>query len=139
MGRDVKMDVQLGVSQGDFAGRLDVIAGPTGRRSRTDIEKARIATESFAPGAVVADVARQHGVTRWQVYDWRRRFRNACVAASQADMAPVFVPLAIDDSAKTDAAADMIEVTIGDVVVRVGSDVNEALLARIFRAVRAAS
>ncbi|MER9481947.1 hypothetical protein NKI74_21470 [Mesorhizobium sp. M0494] len=25
------------------------------------------------PGVQVAAVARKHGATRWQVYDWRRR------------------------------------------------------------------
>ncbi|WP_347268678.1 transposase [Paracoccus sp. (in: a-proteobacteria)] len=34
-------------------------------------ERAQIAVDSMMPGVTVADVARQHGVTRWQVYDWR--------------------------------------------------------------------
>ena len=42
MRRDDKMDVQIGVSKEGYAGRLDVIAGPTGRQQRSDAEKARI-------------------------------------------------------------------------------------------------
>ena len=34
MRRDAKMDVQIGVSKEGYAGRLDVIAGPTGRQLR---------------------------------------------------------------------------------------------------------
>jgi transposase len=70
MGRDGKMDVQIGVSKEVYAGRLDVIAGPTGRQQRSDAEKARIAAESLAPDAVVSDVARGHGVTRGECRDF---------------------------------------------------------------------
>ncbi len=141
MGRDVKMDVQLDASQVGYIGRLDVVAGPTGRRTRTDAEKGRIAAESLSPGAVVADIARRHGVTRWQIYDWRRHFRSGRAQFPSEDFTPTpaFVPLAVEGGGPTDSNADMIEVAIGDVVIRIGPDVNETLLARIFRAVRAAS
>ena len=76
MGRDGKMGVHLDVPTTGFAGRLEVIEGPTGRRERTQAEKARIVAESLMPGARVADVARKYGATRWQVYDWRRRLRQ---------------------------------------------------------------
>jgi hypothetical protein len=54
MSRDVKLDAHLGVSTGSYAGRIEVLGGPTGRRQRSDAEKARIAAESLAPDAVVA-------------------------------------------------------------------------------------
>jgi len=47
MRRDAKMDVQIGVSKEGYAGRLDVIAGPTGRQQRSDAEKARIDLSEF--------------------------------------------------------------------------------------------
>jgi transposase len=137
MGRDVK----IGASSKDgYVGRLDVIAGPSGRQQRTDMEKARIAAESLAPDASVAAVARRHGVTRWQIYDWRRRFRSVRMTSSREGIAPspAFVPLTIEDGARTYSTADIIEVAIGDVLIRVGPDASEAHLARIFRAVRAA-
>jgi transposase len=59
MGRDGKMGVHLAVPANGFAGRLEVIAGPRGRRKRTLAEKARIVAESLMPGIRVADVARQ--------------------------------------------------------------------------------
>ena len=133
--RDVKMDAPLGASSDEFVGRIDVIAGPTGRRNRSEAEKRRIAAESLAPGATVADVARRHGATRWQIYDWRRRFRSEHLAAPSV-AAPAFVPLTVDD---VPPVADFIEVTIGDILIRVGSGVDEVHLARIFRAARAAT
>lgn len=140
MTRDVKIDAPLGVSNEGFAGRIDVISGPTGRRNRSVAERRRIAAESLEPGAIVADVARRHGATRWQIYDWRRRFRRSRQAASHVEIAatPAFVPLAVDDEVPA-PTADFIEVAIGDVVIRVGQDVSEAHLALIFRAVRAAT
>ncbi|WP_461344873.1 transposase [Bradyrhizobium sp. USDA 4451] len=52
-----------------------MLEGPSGRR-RSEAERARIVAESSLSGAQVAEEARKHGATRWQVYDWRRRFRQ---------------------------------------------------------------
>jgi transposase len=138
MDRDVKMDGQLDVSQEGYAGRIEVLAGPTGRRRRSDAERARIAVESLAPDAVVADIARRYGATRWQVYDWRRRFRRGLLPALQEDGASAaFVPLTVDDTPKGTPHGDIVEVLVGDILIRVGREVSEAHLARIFRAARA--
>ncbi|WP_235868829.1 transposase, partial [Meridianimarinicoccus zhengii] len=75
--RDGKMGVHIDGSGGVGVSRLEVIEGPSGRRRRTKAERARIAAESMMPGAKVADVARKHGTTRWQVYDWRKQLRKA--------------------------------------------------------------
>jgi transposase len=140
MSRDVKMDAHLGVSRGGYAGRIEVLGGPTGRRQRSDAEKARIAAESLAPDAVVADIARRHGATRWQIYDWRRRFRSGCLAApEEIAVSSAFVPLTVDDGPRTAPSADIVEVAIGDILIRVGRDASEEHLARIFRAARAAT
>jgi transposase len=134
------MDAPLGASSEGFAGRIDVISGPTGRRNRSEVEKRRIAAESLAPGAVVADVARRHDATRWQIYDWRRRFRSERLAAPSDTIAvaPAFVPLVVDDGPAA-PTGDFIEVAIGDVLIRVGPRISETHLARIFRAVRTAT
>jgi transposase len=139
MSRDVKLDAHLGVSREGYAGRIEVLGGPTGRRQRSDAEKARIAAESLAPDAVVADIARRHGATRWQIYDWRRRFRSGRLAAAEeVAVLPAFVPLTVDEGPRT-TSADIVEVAIGDILIRVGRDVGEEHLARIFRAARAAT
>ena len=138
--RDVKMDAHIGVLKEGYAGRIEVLPGPTGRRQRSDAEKARIAAESLAPDAVVADIARRYGATRWQIYDWRRRFRSGCLPAmEEIGASPAFVPLTVDDEPRAAASAGIIEVSIGDILIRVGRDVSEEHLARIFRAARAAT
>jgi transposase len=141
MGRDVKMDVQLDVSNEGYAGRLDVITGPTGRRRRTEAEKARVAAESLAPGAIISEIAQRYGVTRWQVYDWRRRFRTGRMTLPNESVpSPAFVPLVVEDESQPSRPTnDVVEIVIGNIVVRAGWDVDEAHLARIFRAIRAAT
>lgn len=76
MGSDSKKDVPLDGSPVGWVSRLEVLEGPSGRRVRSEAERARIVAESLLPGAQVSEVARKHGATRWQIYDWRRRFRQ---------------------------------------------------------------
>ena len=91
MDRDGKMGVHLDGSRGVGVSPLEVIEGPSGRRRRTKAERARIAAESMMPGVTVADVARKHGTTRWQIYDWRKQIRkgNLVVPESVAALADV--------------------------------------------------
>ena len=51
------MDGYLDGSSDGFAGRIEVIEGRSGRRLRSEGERARIAAESHVPGVKVADVA----------------------------------------------------------------------------------
>ena len=53
-------------------GRLEVITETGRRRWFSKDDKARIVEETLAPGAVVSDVARRHGLTPQQVFTWRR-------------------------------------------------------------------
>ncbi|MFZ7094465.1 IS66-like element accessory protein TnpA [Primorskyibacter sp. 2E233] len=137
------MGVHLDGSTGVGVSRLEVIEGPSGRRRRTKAERARIAAESMMPGVRVADVARKHGTTRWQIYDWRKQIRkgNLMLPESLA-MLPMFAELVVDDSAvdaATARAASDLEIVVGDVVIRAGADTDERQLTRAIRAARAAA
>jgi transposase len=141
--RDGKMGVHLDGSRGVGVSRLDVIEGPSGRRRRTKAERARIAAESMMPGVTVADTARKHGTTRWQIYDWRKQIRkgNLMVPESIAAL-PVFAELVVDDSAAEAPparGASEVEIVVGDIVIRAGAGADEGLLTRAIRAARAAS
>lgn len=142
MERDGKMGVHLDGSKGVGVSRLEVIEGPSGRRRRTKAERARIAAESMMPGVTVADVARKHGTTRWQIYDWRKQLRkgNLVVPESVAAL-PVFAELVVDDSATAAPAAARsdLEIVVGDVVIHAGADADEGQLTRAIRAARAAA
>ena len=140
---DGKMGVHLDGSTGAGVSRLDVIEGPSGRRRRTKAERARIAAESMMPGVTVADVARKHGTTRWQIYDWRKQIRkgNLVVPESVAAL-PIFVELVVDDSLASAPAAvarSDLEIVVGDIVIRAGAGADEGQLTRAIRAARAAA
>lgn len=139
MDRDVKKGVHLDVPSNGFAGRLEVIEGPTGRRKRTEAEKARIVAESLMPGVRVAEVARKYGATRWQVYDWRKRLRRQERLAflERAGEAPAFAAVVVEEKPQRQATA-CIEIVVGDVVIRAEPDVDDAHLSRIIRIARAA-
>ena len=138
MGVDGKMDVQLDVSKASGVSRLEVIEGPTGRRNRSAAEKAKIAAESLVPGAEVATVARKHGVTRWQVYDWRRRLQRGRLSLPDS-LAAMFAPLVVDETPKTRAAVKptwaKLEIVVGDVVIRTEVEIDH--LTRVILAMRA--
>jgi len=83
-----------------FAGRVEVIEGPSGRRNWPDDVKARIVRESLERGVTVNEVARRHRISPQQLTLWRRAARQGRLPLSvgyeeKVDNAS-FVPLAID-------------------------------------------
>ncbi len=144
MERGGKVGVHLDGSTDGGVSRLEVLEGPTGRRMRSEAERARIAAESLVPGASVADVARRHGTTRWQIYAWRKKLRTGQLVVPESLAAlPMFAELVLEsDAAGTSLAMDAtsrVEIVVGDVVIRVGVGADEDLLTRTIRAARAAA
>ncbi len=137
---DGKMDApSRGVS------RIEVIEGRRGRRARSPAERARIAAESFLPGVRVADVARKHGATRWQVYDWRKRLRDGRLSLpEEVAEQPRFARLLVEAPEPPESphpaarASACIEIEVCGIAIRAGADADEAHLARVIRAARAA-
>lgn len=139
---DGKVGGQLDVSSRGVTSRIEVIEGRTGRCVRPAAERARIAAESFLPGVRVADVARKHGTTRWQVYDWRKRLKDGRLSLpEEVAEQPRFAQLLIEglEPSTPIAAPACIEVIVSGIVIRAGTDADEAHLARVIRAARTAS
>ena len=130
--------------------RLEVITG-TGRRRRfSDDDKTRIVEETLAPGAVVSEVARRHGLSPQQLFGWRRQARQP-VATSTDPEAPQFVPAVVEaqlperhgSSSKrgpmrqADRTSGIIEIEIDGVTVRVGRGAEAKTVAAVLRALKA--
>ena len=100
------MGVQLDGSRGALVSRLEVIEVPRVRRRRRKAERARIVAQSMMPGVMLADVERQHGTTRWRIYDWHQQIRkvNSVVPESVAAL-PMFAELVVDDTVVAAALA----------------------------------
>lgn len=134
---DGKKCVHLGGSNNGFAGRLEVIEGPTGRRQRSRADKARIVAESLMPGVRVAEVARKYGVTRWQVYDWRKQMRSGRLTLPEsADAEAAFAALVVEEPPRCQSAGSFIELVVGDIVIRAEPGVDDGHLSRIIRIAR---
>lgn len=131
--------------------RVEIIAGVGRRRRFSRDTKDRIVLESRAPGAVVSEVARRHGLTPQQLFGWRRELGSA-VTRPEVPTAGVstFTPVVVDglsvagqNQAETHARwlADrgLIEITIGEVLIRLRDGVAPRMIAAVLQAVRAIS
>ena len=79
MDDDVQTCVTYHVRTEGYAGRIEVVTGPTGRRRWPEHVKAAIVLETFRDGVSVADVARRHGVSAPQLQPGGgRRGRGCC-------------------------------------------------------------
>jgi transposase len=103
--------------------RVEVLGGVERRRRWSRDDKMRIIEETLAPGAVVTEIARRHGIATSLVFTWRRRARLATVAASGPRLVPVQVTAPSAESARSiEARAAMpawkrrglIEIDLGD-------------------------
>jgi transposase len=103
-------------------------------RHRSDEEKARLVAEAFSPGGNVSAIARSEGLDPSQLYAWRRSALASGMVAplTKGESAPV-------KFTRFEAVgSSMVEIVVGDVVVRAGGDVDPDRLAKILRAVRKA-
>jgi hypothetical protein len=76
----------------------------------------------------VTAVARKHGVTRWQVYDWRRRLRQGRLALPES-MAPMFASLMVEEPSTPErtmrpSTSAKVEIVIDDMVIRTAVDLE---------------
>jgi transposase len=101
--------------------RVEVLGGVERRRRWSRDDKMRIIEETLAPGAVVTEIARRHGIATSLVFTWRRRARLATVASAGPRLVPVQVATAASvQSIEAPAAIParkrrgVIEIELGD-------------------------
>jgi transposase len=126
-------------------GRVDVQVGAGRRRRWSDEAKGRIVAESYAPGAVVSEVARRHDISAQHLFAWRKAARGGLLSLP-ADEAPRFVPVVTevrhDEVMMAGASVQgcpAITIEIGGAVVRAAAGVDPAWLRDVLRAVKAAT
>jgi len=113
--------------------RVEVISGVERRRRWSDEEKRAIVAESFAPGAVVAQIARRVDVSPGQIYRWRQEMRAATAG---------FVPLLIAAPEAAEGPDErrghgepMIEMEVfGKIIVRIPGSIPTKLAAAVVTA-----
>ena len=124
-------------------GRVDIRVG-VGRRRRWSVAtKGRIVAESYAPGAVVSEVARRHDMSPQHLFGWRKAARAGQLTLP-ADEVPMFVPIVRetrDDGVAAAAAnrSEAISIEIAGAVVGVERGVDLGWLRDVLRTVKAAT
>lgn len=116
--------------------RVEILTGTPRRRRWSAEEKAAVVAASLAPGAVARQVALRHGVHPNQLYAWRRELASVDVGGSgqTAD----FVPVAVTRSAlgARPATGTVVEIALGDAVLRVAPGTEMGFLRAVLRAVK---
>jgi len=137
MKRFVPNDIALLDEARGCVGRMEVLEGPTGRRSWPDEAKIRIVCESLEPGARVCDVARRNGLTPQHLSTWRSLARKGKLAIPipEEDL-PAFAAFEVADEAPTGPWAP-IEIETAGVTVRLAPDTSTARIAEIAVALHA--
>ncbi len=133
---DAKVDAKVGFR------RIEILTGPARRRRWSSEEKARIVSETLAPGARVSDVARRWQVCPQQVFAWRHAARRDATTTLRETTSPAavgFVPIVTEPAASEASTAPIIEVKLAGAVVRVACGMDGTLLTAVLRAVRASA
>ncbi len=131
--------------------RFEVFTGSGHRREWSDEQKAQIVAESYKPGINVCTVARRHGLTPQQLFNWRRLARKPLEAAPNVDV-PMFAPAVLDvpttpavkgqespRAARRKSKRGTIEFEIGGAIIRITSRTDAATIAAVIQAVKATS
>ena len=74
--------------------QIEIVAHKERRRRWSDAERRRLVSEAFAPGAVVAHVARRSGVAESCLYAWRKRY-GAADGEGKVDR-PRLIPVVVE-------------------------------------------
>src|SRR5213080_509223 len=64
-------------------GRVEIRMGVGRRRRWSDEAKGRIVAQSYAPGAVVSEVARRHEISPQHLFAWRKAARDGRLALTE--------------------------------------------------------
>jgi len=131
--------------------RVEVIAESGRRRQFSADDKARFVEETLAPGAVVSEVARRHGLSPQQLFTWRRQMRQP-VAIPVAPEPQTFVPAVVTPSTPPERSprqrrrlrkapegaenSGIIELEINGVAVRVGRGADAVTVAAVIHALK---
>ncbi len=109
-------------------GQVHILTGVERRRRWTAEEKRSIVAAAFAPGAVVADVARRADINSCQIYRWRQELRDSGAGFSAVVVAP-------GGPNMNGPAVPVIEVAANDgAQVRIPVSVSPELAAAIIKA-----
>jgi transposase len=115
--------------------RVEIITGVERRRRWSEEQKRAIVAESFAPGAVVSEVARRADVSPGQIYRWRQELRAAVAGFAPLLIAAPDNPTSNGVEGWRFCGGPAIEVKFaGKIVVRIPGSIPAELAAAVVKA-----
>ena len=141
MDSDVQTCISSHSDDRGYAGRIEVVTGPTGRRRWPEQVKAAIVLETFRDGVSVADVARRHGVSAPQLHAWRRAAREGLLPMPEDD-ALGLVPILVSGGGRNGGeppVAGTLTLEVGGVRILVPVDFDAGHLGRVISVLRGTS
>ena len=119
--------------------RMEVLAGPSGKRNWPDEVKGRIVAETLVPGVTVNEVASRYDMQPKHLSAWRRLAREGKLVVPDlagAEFAPILLEPPEPDA--REPQSECIEITVGEVTLTLPSEVKAARIAQIVHALNAA-
>lgn len=107
--------------------RLDGAPAQVRRRWSTELKEQAVA-ESLVPGANVSAIARRIGIEPSQLFAWRKKLRKSRTGRLTQK----------DNRAAVEEGHVIVEIVVGDVVIRTDATIGEQRLQGLIRAVRSA-
>ena len=120
---------------------LDTVKTAGNRKGRPNYPadfKRRLAIEACAPGISVSKLAQQHNINANMLFKWRRELRAGLFEPATPALLPVLIKPAMAQSPSRPPAeqGSMIEIIIGDAVVRLHAGIDAALLQLVLQSLR---
>jgi len=117
--------------------RLEVLAGPSGKRHWSDALKGRIVAETLVPGVAVNEVARRHDMRTLNLSSWRGLARaGKLVVPDLADISFASIVLALSNP--VGFVPGQIELCSGGITLRLDSATDALRIAELVAALQAA-
>ena len=119
-------------------GRIEVMVGPSGKRTWPDAFKGRVVAETLVAGVTVNEVARRHGLRANHLSTWRRLAKDGKLVVPDlagADFAPVV--LEPEASPSVTAPESAVEILHGSVTIRLDAGTQPGRIAEIAHALSA--
>ena len=136
----VQNDIHL-----EYIERLEVLAGPTGRRRWPDEVKGRLVVETMVPGVSVREVAERNGLQPNHLSTWRGLARQGKLVVPElagADFTSAttmvkFADVVLSDAKSAAIGLAPIELETGSVTLRLDANTGMGQIAELILALKA--
>ena len=118
--------------------RMEVLAGPTGKRRWSDAMKGRIISESLVSGVTVRSVAERYGLKPNHLSSWRGLARAGKLVVPDFAGASFATVVVVDALPSQPPVQDWIELIVGGITLRLDAATPPIRISELAAALRAA-